>query len=103
MTPTVFSWNINVSGKAKARKIMLETVISRINPDVMLLQETLRSIKGFFKDAGIPKKDYNYEEAQDKKETRMIFKNSAFEKVNPSPVDPDEEEEEEEEDEDDEE
>ena len=56
LTPTVFSWNINVSGKAKARKKMLETVISRINPDVMLLQETLRSIKEFFKDAGIPKK-----------------------------------------------
>ena len=83
MTPTVFSWNINVSGKAKARKKMLETVISRINPDVMLLQETLRSIKGFFKDAGIPKKDYNYEEAQDKKETRVIFKNSAFDKSQP--------------------
>ena len=85
----VLSWNINGSGRAgmaDVRKNILKSAISRINPDVMLLQETIKSVDGFFEDAGIPKKDYNYEEAEDKTETRVIYKNNAFEKVDPSPV-----------------
>ena len=71
---------------ADVRKNILKSAISRINPDVMLLQETIKSVDGFFEEAGIPKKDYNYEEAEDKTETRVIYKNNAFEKVDPSPV-----------------
>ena len=88
-TIKVLSWNINGSGRAgmaDVRKNILKSAISRINPDVMLLQETIKSVDGFFEDAGIPKKDYNYEEAADKTETRVIYKNNAFEKVDPSPV-----------------
>ena len=88
-TIKVLSWNINGSGRAgmaDVRKNILKSAISRINPDVMLLQETIKSVDGFFEDAGIPKKDYNYEEAEDKTETRVIYKNNAFEKVDPSPV-----------------
>ena len=88
-TIKVLSWNINGSGRAgmaDVRKNILKSAISRINPDVMLLQETIKSVDGFFEDAGIPKKDYNYEEAEDKTETRVIYKNNAFEKVDPPPV-----------------
>ena len=84
LTTTVLSWNIHGAsrkGMAKARKEMLKRVICDINPDVMLLQETKKSIKGFFKDTEIPKEDYNYKEAKVKKETRVIYKKSKFKKV----------------------
>lgn len=41
---TVLSWNINGPGKADARRRMIQSVVSRIDPDVMLLQETKDSI-----------------------------------------------------------
>ena len=88
-TIKVLSWNIHGSsaeGMAEARKSILKSVIGNVEPDVMLLQETIKSIDSFFEDTGIPKKDYNYEEAKEKKETRVIYKNNAFEKVDPSPV-----------------
>ena len=89
-TIEVLSWNIHGSseaGMAGARKSILKSVIGDVDPDVMLLQETKKSIDCFFEDTGILKKDYNYEEAADKTETRVIYKNNAFEKVDPSPVD----------------
>ena len=89
-TIKVLSWNIHGSSKAgmaEARKRMLKSVISDVGPHIMLLQETKKGIDGFFEDAGIPKKDYNYEEAKTKEETRVIYKNNAFEKVDPSLVD----------------
>ncbi|CAH3150980.1 unnamed protein product [Pocillopora meandrina] len=88
-TIKVLSWNINGSsaaGMAEARKSILKSVIGDVDPDVMLLQETIKSIDSFFKDTGIPEKDYNYEKAEDERETRVIYKNNAFEKVDPSPV-----------------
>ena len=89
LTLTVLSWNINGSGRtgmAEARKQILESVISYVDPDVMILHETIKSIDGFFEDTGIPQKDYNYMEAANEQEARVIYKKSAFEKVDPSPV-----------------
>ena len=88
-TIKVLSWNINGSGRAgmaDVRKNILKSAISRINPDVMLMQETIKSVDGFFEDTGIPQKDYNYMEAANEQEARVIYKKSAFEKVDPSPV-----------------
>lgn len=87
---TVLSWNIygkTTKGMAEARKIMLKNTIGDIKPDVMLLQETINSIDKFFSDTGIPKEDYNYEEAQNNKEARIIYKTSAFEEVKKCNVD----------------
>ena len=61
-------------------------MISYVDPDVMILHETIKSIDGFFEDTGIPQKDYNYMEAANEQEARVIYKKSAFEKVDPSPV-----------------
>lgn len=49
---TVLSWNINGEKPANARRTMIESAISYIDPDVMLLQETKNSIID-------PKKDGN--------------------------------------------
>lgn len=87
LTTTVLSWNINGPGQAEPRKQMLETVINRVDPDVMLLQETKKSIVEFLeKNNVIPEKDYISEAADDKEEAMVIYKKVVFEKVNPSPV-----------------
>ena len=89
LTLTMLSWNINGSGRAgmaEARKQILESVISYVDPDVMILHETIKSIDGFFEDTGIHQKDYNYMEAANEQEARVIYRKSAFEKVDPSPM-----------------
>ena len=59
---------------AEARKQILESVISYVDPDVMILHETIKSIDGFFEDTGIPQKDYNYMAAENEQEARVIYK-----------------------------
>lgn len=86
LTTTVLSWNINGLDQAEARKQMLVTAISEINPDVMLLQETKASIVKFLKHKVIPEKDYIFEAAGNGEEAMVIYKKDAFKKVNPSQV-----------------
>ena len=86
LTTTVLSWNINGPGKAEPRKQMLKTVIKKVNPDVMLLQETKKSIVEFLENNVITEKDYISEAADDKEEAMVIYKKDVFEKVDSSPV-----------------
>ena len=86
LTTTVLSWNINGLSQAKARKQMLTTAISKINPDVMLLQETKKSIVKFLKHNVILEKDYIFEAAGNGEEAMVIYKRDAFKKADPSPV-----------------
>lgn len=80
---TVLSWNINGEKPANARRRMIESAISRIDPDVMLLQETKNSIID-------PKMDrnrlsslekYSYVKARKKEEAQVFYKKGIFEKV----------------------
>ena len=86
LTTTVLSWNINGRGQAEARKQMLWTVINRVHPDVMLLQETKKGIAKFLIQIVILKEDYISETANDMEEAMVIYKKDVFEKVDPSPV-----------------
>ena len=86
LTTTVLSWNINGLGQAEARKQMLWTVINRVHPDVMLLQETKKGIAKFLIQIVILKEDYISETANDMEEAMVIYKKDVFEKVDPSPV-----------------
>ena len=86
LTTTVLSWNINGPGKAEPRKRMLKTVIRKVNPDVMLLQETKEGIARFVTHEVITKEDYIDEMAYHTEEAMVFYKKDVFEKVDPSPV-----------------
>ena len=83
---TVLSWNINGSsakGSADVRRRMIDSVISHINPDVMLLQETKNSIIDPEKVSSLV--NYNSVHAGNKDEAQVFYKkNGKFEIVSPS-------------------
>ena len=79
---TVLSWNINGPGKAEARRRMVDSVISCIDPDIMLLQDTKDSIITRFRS----RDKYNSEQAGYKEEAQVLYKKNMFEKVSPSTV-----------------
>lgn len=82
---TVLSWNINGLKNANARRLMIDSVVSSIDPDVMLLQETKNSIIGPNKIRSLD--TYNSVHAGDKEEAQVFFKkNGIFEIVSQSPV-----------------
>ena len=86
---TVLSWNINGGKPAHARRTMIESAISYMDPDVMLLQETKNSIIN-------PKEDSHRLSCLDKYicvpagsiEQAQVFykKNGKFEEVSSSTV-----------------
>ena len=86
---TVLSWNINGGKPAHARRIMIESAIRYMDPDVMLLQEIKNSIIN-------PKKDSHRLSSLDKYicvpagniEQAQVFykKNGKFEEVSSSTV-----------------
>lgn len=82
---TVLSWNINGLKNANARRLMIDSVVSSIDPDVMLLQETKNSIIDPNKISSLD--TYNSVHAGNKEQAQVFFKkNGIFEKVSHSPV-----------------
>ena len=82
---TVLSWNINGLKNANARRLMIGSVVSSIDPDVMLLQETKNSIVDPNKISCLD--TYNSVHAGNKEEAQVFFKkNGIFEIVSESPV-----------------
>ena len=81
---TVLCWNVNGQPPANARHRMIESAIHYIDPDVMLLQETKNSITDPKKVSSLVK--YNSEDAADKEEARVFYKDSIFGIVSPSAV-----------------
>ena len=83
---TVLSWNINgysERGNADARRRMIDSVISHIDPDVMLLQETKNSLTDPKKVSSLV--NYNSVHAGNKEEAQVFYKkNDKFEIVSPS-------------------
>ena len=79
---TVLSWNINGPGKADARRKMIGSVVEHIDPDIMLLQETKKSITRLFDK--FPK--YKCEKAENEEEAHVLYNKRTFEKVSPSKV-----------------
>ena len=77
---TVLSWNINGPGKADPRRRMIDSVISCVDPDIMLLQETKNNIITRFRS----RNKYNSEQAGYKEEAQVLYKKNMFEKVSPS-------------------
>ena len=86
---TVLSWNINGEKPANARRRMIESAISYIDPDVMLLQETKNSIINPKVDSHRLRSLDKYISVQaGKMEQAQVFykKNGKFEKVSSSTV-----------------
>ena len=82
---TVLSWNINGLQYADTRRRMLDSVVSCIDPDVMLLQETKNSNTN--PEIVISLDKYNSVHAGDKEEAQVLYKkNGIFEIVSPSTV-----------------
>ena len=82
---TVLSWNINGLKNANARRLMIDSVVSSIDPDVMLLQETKKSIVDPNKISWLD--TYNSVHAGNKEEAQVFFKkNGIFEIASKSPV-----------------
>lgn len=80
---TVLSWNIFGPGKADARRKMIHSVVSCIDPDVMLLQETKDSVirpKRVLLQLSILDK-YKSAEAGDREEAQVFYKENIFEEV----------------------
>lgn len=85
---TVLSWNINGPGKADARRRMIQSVVSCIDPDVMLLQETKDSIvrpKTVSLQLRILDK-YKSKQAGDQEEAQVFYKENVFKEVSSSAV-----------------
>ena len=86
---TVLSWNINGEKPANARRGMIESAITYIDPDVMLLQETKNSIINPKVDSHRLRSLDKYISVQaGKMEQAQVFykKNGKFEEVSPSKV-----------------
>ena len=86
---TVLSWNINGEKPANARRRMIESAISYIDPDVMLLQETKNSIINPKVDSHRLRSLDKYISVQaGKMEQAQVFykKNGKFEEVSSSTV-----------------
>ncbi|CAH3016127.1 unnamed protein product, partial [Porites evermanni] len=86
---TVLSWNINGEKPANARRRMIESAITYIDPDVMLLQETKNSIINPKVDSHRLRSLDKYISVQaGKMEQAQVFykKNGKFEEVSSSTV-----------------
>ena len=80
---TVLSWNIFGPGRADPRRKMIDSVVSYIDPDVMLLQETKDSIicpKSVLLQLSIFDK-YKSKQAGDRQEAQVFYKENMFEEV----------------------
>ena len=77
---TVLSWNINGPGIADCKQRVTDSVVSYIDPDVMLLQEPQKSTVNRF--TSLDK--YDREQAGKEEQAQVLYKKTTFEKVSTS-------------------
>lgn len=77
---TVLSWNINGQGTADCKQRMTDSVVSYIDPDVMLLQEPQKSTIPRFSSLD----NYDREQAGKEEQAQVFYKKTTFEKVSTS-------------------
>ena len=77
---TVLSWNINGKGIADCKQLMTDSVVSYIDPDVMLLQEPQKSTINRFSSLG----EYDREQAGKEEQAQVLYKRNTFEKISTS-------------------
>lgn len=76
----VLSWNIHGPGKAEPRNLLVPRVIQKINPDVLLLQETATNkLVQSIKDEG--RRVYHEVCAGKKTESRVVFDSDIYENI----------------------
>ena len=74
---TVLSWNINGQGIADCKQRMTDSVVSYLDPDVMLLQEPPKSTINRFSSLD----EYDREQAGKEEQAQVLYKKNTFEKT----------------------
>ena len=77
---TLLSWNLNGQGTADCKQRMTDSVVSYIDPDVMLLQEPQKSTITRFSSLD----NYDREQAGKDEQAQVFYKKTTFEKVSTS-------------------